>query len=84
MNLSFQSMQSRCFTCSAGCPSLTAPSDGVLDPDTNRTLGPGAIVTYRCNQGFMPAGPMTVMCMDNLLWDPNPSTLVCDPLTTIG
>ena len=84
MNLSFQSMQSRCFTCSAGCPSLTAPSDGVLDPDTDRTLGPGAIVTYRCNQGFMPAGPMNVMCMDNLLWDPNPSTFDCSPVTTNG
>ena len=74
----------RCFSCSAGCPSLTAPPGGVLDPDTNRTQGPGAIVTYRCNQGFMPAGPMTVMCTDNLMWDPNPSTLVCDHVTTIG
>ena len=73
-----------CFSCSAGCPSLTAPSGGALDPDTRRTLGPGAIVTFHCNQGFMLTGPMTVMCMDNLMWDPNPSTLVCDPMATIG
>ena len=47
-------------------------------------LGPGATVTLLCNQGFMPTGPVTVMCMDNLMWDLDPNMLVCVPLPTIG
>ena len=69
--------------CSAGCPPLTTPN-GIFNPVSNGMLGPGAMVTLLCDQGFMPTGPVTVMCMDNLMWDPDPNMLVCVPVTTIG
>ena len=71
-------------SCSAGCPPLTTPSNGVVDPISNRMLGPGATVTLFCNDGFMPTEPVTATCMDSLMWGPNPITFVCDPVTTIG
>ena len=32
----------------------------------------------------MPTGPVAVTCMDNVMWDPDPSTFVCDTLPTTG
>ena len=71
------------FPCSAGCPPLTTPN-GVFNPISNGMLGPGATVTLLCDEGFMPTGPVTVMCMNNLMWDPDPSTFVCNPVVTTG
>ena len=69
--------------CSAGCPPLTTPN-GVFIQAPIGMLGPGVTATLFCFDGFIPTEPATVMCMDNLMWDPNPNILVCVPVTTIG
>ena len=68
--------------CSAGCPPLTTPN-GVFNPISKGMLRPGATVTLVCDQGFMPTGPMTLLCLDNLMWYPDPNIIVC-AVTTIG
>ena len=72
-----------CITCSAECPPLSIPNTITIEV-SNGMVGPGATVILYCKLGYLPTESVTVTCMDNLMWDPDPNMLVCVPVTTIS
>ena len=59
----------------ANCSNPTLPVDGSIEPYQNTTEG--AVIFFRCNQGFVPAGRMTAVCGTDGRWNPDAATLVC-------
>ena len=49
--------------------------DGSIEPYQNTTEG--AVIFFRCNPEFVPAGRMTAVCRADGRWNPDPATLVC-------
>ena len=64
---------------------LTNPTNGVFSSLTSRLAESTA--TLQCDDGYRPSVSM-VMCLDTVMWSPDPEAIECRPLTqpppTIG
>ena len=57
---------------------LTNPTNGVFSSLTSRL--PGSTTTLQCDAGYRPSVSM-VMCLDTVMWSPDPEAIECRPLT---
>ena len=57
------------------CSDPTPPMDGSIDPYQNTTEG--AVISFRCDPGLVPAGRMNTICESDGRWIPDPATTVC-------
>ncbi len=57
---------------------LTNLTNGVISSLTSRLAGSTA--TLQCDTGYIPSVSM-VMCLDTVMWNPDPEAIECRPLT---
>ena len=57
------------------CSEPTVPRNGSIGTYQNTTEG--AVIVFRCNPGFVPAGNMTAVCASDGRWSPNPAEVRC-------
>ena len=63
------------FHATVNCSGPTVPGNGSFEPYQNTTES--AMIFFRCDPGFVPAGRMVVVCGTDGRWSPDPATLVC-------
>ena len=64
------------------CGNPTSPGSGYLEAYENTT--DGAMIFFRCELGFIPAGRMRAVCGADGRWIPNPAELRCTGEQLVG
>ena len=57
---------------------LTNPTNGAVSSLTSRL--PGSTATLQCDAGYRSSVSM-VMCLETVVWSPDPESFECRPLT---